>query len=111
MSATLIQRQLDAYNAHDIPALLACYAHDAKQSEFPHKLLRQGHDAIAQRMHERFADSSLRAELLQRMCMADMVIDHERLHFTEAGVAKTTAIIAIYQIQNQLIQHQWIKFS
>ena len=33
--ATLVQRQLDAYNARDLDAILATYADDAEQFEHP----------------------------------------------------------------------------
>ena len=33
--AAIVQAQLDAYNAHDVPALLAIYADDAQQFQHP----------------------------------------------------------------------------
>jgi hypothetical protein len=38
----VVQRQLEAYNARDIGALLATYADDAQQFEHPSKLLAGG---------------------------------------------------------------------
>ena len=41
--AAVVQRQLDAYNARDVDALLATYAADARQFEHPDKRLATGH--------------------------------------------------------------------
>ena len=35
LPAALAQRQLDAYNAHDLEAFLACYAYDVEVYELP----------------------------------------------------------------------------
>ena len=42
MPTTIVQAQLDAYNAHDVPALLAIYADDAQQFQHPDTLLATG---------------------------------------------------------------------
>ena len=40
--AAVVQRQLDAYNARDLDALIATYAADARQYEHPATLLAPG---------------------------------------------------------------------
>jgi hypothetical protein len=42
----VVQRQLDAYNARDLDALLATYASDARQYALPATLLATGHAEI-----------------------------------------------------------------
>ena len=42
----VVQRQLDAYNARDIDALIAIYAADAQMFEHPAKLLAKGSTAL-----------------------------------------------------------------
>ena len=37
--ATIVQRQLDAYNAHDVDALMAIYSGDIQHFEFPSTLV------------------------------------------------------------------------
>lgn len=44
---TVVQAQLDAYNAHDVAALLAIYADDVQQFQHPDTLLAQGSAQIA----------------------------------------------------------------
>ena len=51
----VVQRQLDAYNARDIDALLATYAPDARQYEHPGTLLATG----AAEMRDRMAAAGL----------------------------------------------------
>ncbi len=46
---TVVQRQLDAYNAKDLGAWLATYAEDAKQLALGGELLAAGHAAIRAR--------------------------------------------------------------
>jgi len=50
----IIQRQLDAYNAHDLDALMATYADETRQFEHPDKLLAAGSAQIRQRFSVRF---------------------------------------------------------
>ena len=45
----VVQAQLDAYNAHDVPALLAIYADDAQQFQHPDILLPMGSAQIGPR--------------------------------------------------------------
>ena len=54
-SADLIQRQLDAYNAHDIEAFMACYAEDAQLAGLNGAVTQTGHDAIRARHLDLFA--------------------------------------------------------
>ena len=52
-----LQRQLDAYNARDVEAILATYAADAQQFEHPAKLLATG--TMAARLFARQAQDPL----------------------------------------------------
>lgn len=92
--AELIQAQLDAWNAHDVEMLLALYAPDACQYEYPDRLLAQGSAALRERMEARFRSAKPRAELLHRTMLGRTVIDHERI------VSGSTAreLVAIYEV-------------
>jgi len=96
----LVQRQLDAYNARDIEALMATYATDAKQFEYPAKLLATGADAIRERFVVRFTESNLHAALLDRVVMGNVVIDHERVTRTFPEGPGQIELICIYEVQN-----------
>ena len=72
-----VQRQLDAYNARDIDALLAIYADDAQMFEHPDTLIASGAAAMRERFTSRFQEPNLHAALLKRMVMGHIVVDHE----------------------------------
>src|SRR6187431_417104 len=65
--ATIVQRQLDAYNARDIDGLVAIYADDAGLYEHPDKLLATGTAALRERFAARFQEPNLHAALLHRI--------------------------------------------
>ena len=68
----VVQRQLDAYNARDLDALLATYAPDARQYELPAQLLAAGHAEMRPRFALRFGEPDLHARLLQRAVMGNI---------------------------------------
>ena len=110
--AAVVQRQLEAYNRRDLAALLACYAEDARQYEFPATLLAQGHAAIGARMAARFADPRLHARLRQRSVMGDLVIDHEEItRSAAAGGVERLALVAIYRVEQGLIRQAVFAFG
>ena len=74
---SVVQRQLDAYNARDIDALMATYAEDAQQFEYPATLLTAGAAQVRERTATRFRESNLHARLIRRIVMGQVVIDHE----------------------------------
>ena len=96
--AAVVQRQLDAYNARDIDALLATYAADARQYEHPGKLLASGADEIRPRLALRFQETNLHARLLQRVVMGNIVIDHELVTRTFPEGTGTVEMVAIYEV-------------
>ena len=97
---SVIQRQLDAYNAHDLEALLATYAEDAQQFEYPNKLLVSGQALLRERFTVRFTEPNLHAKLLNRIVMGNTVIDHELITRTFPEGPGTLEIVAIYEVQN-----------
>ncbi|MCU0918870.1 MAG: hypothetical protein MUF16_00805 [Burkholderiaceae bacterium] len=76
----VVQEQLDAYRARDLGRWLATYADDAEQFLLHGQLLAAGHAALRARMEERFQDSALHAELIHRMVLGSVVVDHEWVH-------------------------------
>ena len=102
-AAVVIQRQLDAYNAHDLEAWLATYHPDAEQFLLHGDRLARGHTEIRARMTARFAEPDLHAHLLTRATMGHVVVDHERItrNFPE-GVGHVE-MICIYEVADGLI--------
>jgi len=109
--AAVVQRQLDAYNARDVDALLATYAPDARQYEHPATLLATGHDAMRGRFAARFQEPDLHARLVQRVVMDNLVFDHEIVtrNFPEGKGA--VELVAIYEVVDGLIRSQVVKLG
>jgi hypothetical protein len=102
--ATLIQQQLDAYNAKDVDAWLACYATDAQQYTLHGELLASGHGEMRSRITSRFAEPDLHANLLNRTVMANFVVDLELITRNFPEGKGSIEMLCIYEVINGLIQ-------
>ncbi len=107
----VVQRQLDAYNARDVEGILATYAADAQQFEFPDKLLATGTAALRERFAARFQEPNLHAQLLHRTVMGNKVIDHEEVTRTFHEGPGKIQLIAIYEVQDGKIAKAWFMFG
>lgn len=103
----VVQRQLEAYNAHDLEALLATYAEDAQQFEHPSKLLASGSAQLRERFAARFKEPNLHAVLIRRIVMGQVVIDREKVTRTFPEGTGTIELVAIYEVQNGRIAKAW----
>ncbi|MCV2369684.1 nuclear transport factor 2 family protein [Roseateles oligotrophus] len=105
---SVIQAQLDAYNARDMAAWLATYAPDAKQYAYPGVLLASGHAEIRARMTARFTETNLHARLLSRKVLKTAegatVIDHETITRTFPEGPGELDMVAIYEVAGGLIR-------
>jgi len=105
--AAVVQRQLDAFNARDLDALLATYAEDAQMFEHPSKLLASGAAAFRERYTARFQEPGLHATLLNRTVMCHIVVDHEEvIRMFPEGPGKIE-LLMIYEVQNGRIAKAW----
>jgi hypothetical protein len=100
---SVVQQQLESYNARDLEAWLATYKDDAEQYLLHGGLLASGHDAIRKRMADRFNDTALHAELVSRTVMDNVVVDHEFVTRTFPDGLTTVEMICIYEVQAGLI--------
>ena len=107
--AAVIARQLDAYNARDVEAIMATYADAARQYEYPATLMASGAEQIRARMAVRFEEPQLHARLVQRVVMGNLVIDQEVVtrNFPE-GVG-TLELVAMYEVIDGKIQSAVVK--
>ena len=106
-SERLAQAQLDAYNAHDIDAFLACY-HDEVEIFDLHTAERtmQGKSAMRERYGKMFADlPDLHVTLVQRIVCGTTAVDHERVFGLVPD--EIVDVIATYQIVDDLIRRVW----
>ena len=101
-----VQRQLDAYNAKDLTAFIACYHQDIAIYRMPATApTLVGRDALAEfYATQRFTIAALRAEVLNRMVVGNKVIDHERVF----GMAEQPYdVVVVYEVQDGLILNAW----
>lgn len=103
----MAQRQLDAYNARDIEAFLACYAPDVEVRDFPSgALTMEGREAMRARYGDMFARCpDLHARLVSRTAKDQVVIDTEAV--TGIKPDEVVDAIAIYEVAGELIQRVW----
>jgi len=101
-----VQHQLDAYNARDLARFLEVYEDDVVVYRLPSKepaFTSRGQLAEFYRT-QRFNLPALRAELLNRMVIGNVVIDHERVH----GVRdRPFEVAASYRVVDGLIRAVW----
>jgi hypothetical protein len=102
----LVQAQLDAYNARDLQAFIACYSEDVKVYRPPTaEPVLAGKAALADfYATQRFNLPCLHAVVLNRMVLGNKVIDHERV----AGVGDAPFdAVAVYEVSGGLISAVW----
>ena len=101
-----VQRQLDAYNAHDLERFVAEYVDDIQVFRPPAtEPVLSGKAAFAEHYAKnRFNLPSLRAELLNRMVSRTTVVDHERITGLDGGPIEA---IAVYQVSEGRIRAVW----
>jgi hypothetical protein len=103
----VVQRQLDAYNARDLEALLATYAADAQAFEHPSKLLASGTAELRQRFTARFQEPNLYAKLLKRIVSGPIVIDQEKVTRTFPEGPGELELVMIYEVIQGRIAKAW----
>jgi hypothetical protein len=104
---SIVQRQLDAYNARDVEALLAAYAEDAQLFEHPSTLLASGAAELRERFVIRFREPNLHVELLKRITAGHIIIDHEKVTRMFPEGAGEIELVMIYEVQNSRIAKAW----
>lgn len=103
----VVQRQLDAYNAKNLDALMATYAENAEQFEHPSKLLASGSAEIRARFEARFNEPNLHAQLVKRIVSGNIVIDQEIVSRTFPEGTGKIELVAIYEVKNARIARAW----
>jgi imidazolonepropionase-like amidohydrolase len=97
----LAQQQLNAYNCRNIDAFLEPYADDVEIYTYPDKLIMKGKEEMRKNYSKKFDDTpNLHCELLGRIVQGNVIIDKERVQFTD----KIVEAVAIYHIENNKIK-------
>jgi hypothetical protein len=106
IAETLVQRQLEAYNARDLEAFLANFSDDVEVLRPPQaEPALVGKAAFAHfYATQRFNRPGLHAEVVNRMVMGRIVIDHERI----SGVRDEPFEMAVvFEVADGLIRRTW----
>ena len=101
---SVVQAQLDAYNAKDIESLLETYAPDAEQYNLHGDLLAKGHDQLRSRFLARFKEPNLYAKLVSRIVVGTIVTDAELITRDFPEGMGTLEMLCIYEIVGSRIQ-------
>jgi putative hydrolase of HD superfamily len=101
---TVVQAQLDAFNARDIDALMRAYAPDAEQFALHGERLATGHDEIRPRYVARFTEPDLHARLLSRTVMGKFVTDLELITRNFPEGLGTLEMLCIYEVEDGRIR-------
>lgn len=102
----LVQRQLEAYNAHDLDAFCATYAEDVQIIRLPDTqpaLVGRAQLRTFYAEH-RFNRPDLHSEVRQRIAMGNKVIDHEWVTGLDPAPRE---VVAIYEVVDGLITRVW----
>lgn len=105
---SLVQKQLDAYNARDIEAFVSHFHPEIEVFSFPAaKRKLQGHTALRKMYSKLFTDEKLHCHLVNRIVQGHFVIDREEVTFAHGPKLQATAI---YQIEDNLIRKVWFLY-
>lgn len=96
----LVQRQLNAYNGHNLEAFLEPYSDSVEIYQFPDKLQMKGKDAMRKAYQFITQTPELHCEIQGRIIQGNVIIDHERVKFGK----QTAEAVAIYHIENGKIR-------
>jgi hypothetical protein len=107
----VVEGQVLAFNARDLTGFLAYYAADAKMYAHPSTLIATGHTELSPYFASRFRDSRLRSEVLERIVMGAMVVDHERISRTFEAGAGTIELLTSYEVHEAKITRCWLLFG
>jgi hypothetical protein len=106
-AALVVQRQLDAYNAHDIEAFAATYSDEVEVYRMPSTAPTTSGKLKLREFYQnsRFNLPKLHAEILHRSVVGNKVVDHERITGLRDEPYET---VVVYLVHDGLIHKVWI---
>ena len=104
---SIVQRQLEAFNARDLEAILRVYSDDAEMAEHPSKLVARGTADLRARFADRFVEPNLFAKLVHRVVVGNTVVDHEIVTRTFPKGPGTLELVMIYEVKDGRIAKAW----
>jgi hypothetical protein len=101
----VVQQQIEFYNNQDLEGFASTYADDITVYTFPENTITlSGKQALIARYQETFKKKMF-AEIKNRSIVGNKVIDWEIA--TNGLTGESTSLVAIYQVENQLITKVW----
>ena len=103
----IVQRQVDAYNAHDLAAFARTYAPGVRYIRHPDgEVVLNGIDQVRREFGDLFARSPhAHAHISHRIALGAFVVDDERVS-GRTGLPDAR-ILVIYEVRDELIQNVW----
>jgi len=101
---SIVQAQLDAYNAKDVEALLRTYGPNAEQFTLHGELLAKGHQQLRDRYLARFAEPDLHVKLVSRIVVGNIVTDAELITRNFPEGRGTLEMLCVYEVMDGRIQ-------
>jgi len=104
----VVERQLGAYNAHDVEAFAACYAEDVELYEFPATLREpKGKAGLKAHYGSRFQENpNLHASARDQILSGPYVIHREKVTGL-AGRKEPLEVVVVYLVKDGLIRKVW----
>lgn len=107
---TIIDVQLEYYNAHDLEGFASTYAEDVKiYNLLDNRIILEGRDALRESYKERFYVLKVHASIDNRIIIGKKVIDHESV----TGLKKDEVVhaVAIYEVLDDMIKKVWFVYE
>ena len=100
-----VQRQLEAYNAHDLERFVAEYTDDVQVFRPPAKEpVLSGKKAFSEHYAKnRFTIAALHARVVNRIVSGNIVVDHEEI----SGLPDRSTAVAVYEVAGGRIRTVW----
>jgi hypothetical protein len=99
----VVTRLIEALNAHDLDAFVACYAPDATIEDGFDKVAARGHDELRSRYGPAFeAFPELRVEALSRTDVGSFVVQEENV----TGRGDAHRHVAVYLVEGDLVARE-----
>lgn len=98
-----VDRQLAAYNDHDVDAFVEPYGEDIRICNFPDEILCEGKSRLREMYEGIFARApAIHARLVNRILIQNKVIDEE--YVTHRAGKPDMRAVAIYEVEDKLIR-------
>ncbi|MFE5550150.1 SgcJ/EcaC family oxidoreductase [Streptomyces sp. NPDC056534] len=96
LPADVVERQLAAYNNHDLDSFASTYAEDVRIT-YPDGNVLQGRQAVREAYAGQFTEGRCHAEVTGRLTEGEWVVDHETAH---SIAPEPIRVLVAYRVRN-----------